>query len=157
MLFISHRANTNGPKSSLENTEGYIKAALNKRYFVEVDVWKIKDNWFLGHDGPQYATTEEFISQPFLLLHAKNLEAFKSMLSLELHCFWHQEDFYTLTSRGIIISYPGCASGEDTICMQPELLSMDTVSNAYAICSDYVDLFKNIKKEERSIGFNETR
>ena len=90
MLFISHRGNTVGPKPELENTEGHIQEALNKQYFVEVDVWKIKDDWLLGHDEPQHATSEKFISQPRLLLHAKNLEAFKCMIDLELHCFWHQ-------------------------------------------------------------------
>ena len=156
MLFISHRGNTVGPKPELENTEGHIQEALNKQYFVEVDVWKIKDEWLLGHDEPQHATSEKFISQPRLLLHAKNLEAFKCMIDLELHCFWHQEDFYALTSRGIIISYPGYASGKDTICMQPELLSMDTIADAYAICSDYIDVFRGVK-EERTVNFNETR
>tara|TARA_Y100000593_G_scaffold83590_1_gene157684 strand:- start:1362 stop:1832 length:471 start_codon:yes stop_codon:yes gene_type:complete len=156
MLFISHRGNTNGPRASLENTEDYIKEAIYKGYFVEIDVWKIKDTWFLGHDAPQYRTNEKFISQPSLLLHAKNLEALKSMLDLQLHCFWHQDDFYTLTSRGIIVSYPGYASGKNTICMRPELVSIDTIADSYAVCSDYVDMLKGGKQKKR-VGFNETR
>ena len=156
MILISHRGNIYGPKSSLENTEGYIEKARQK-YFVEIDVWKIKDSWWLGHDGPEQKTSEEFISQKGLLLHAKNLDAFKTMLDLELHCFWHQEDFYTLTSRGLIISYPGYAAGSNVICMKPELLSMDTIVDCYAVCSDYVGVFGQTQYANKVAGFNETR
>ena len=156
MIFISHRGNIYGPNVQLENTEGYIEKA-RKKYFVEIDVWKIKDSWWLGHDGPEQATNEDFISQKGLLLHAKNLEAFKTMLELELHCFWHQEDFYSLTSRGLIIGYPGYAAGNNVICMKPELISMDTIADCYAICSDYVGIFGGIQSPKMGVGFNETR
>ena len=156
MILISHRGNVYGPNSSLENTEGYIEKA-RKKYFVEIDVWKIKDRWWLGHDGPKNETTEDFIRQSDLLLHAKNLEAFKTMIDEELHCFWHQNDYYTLTSRGLIISYPGYAAGSNVICMKPELLSMDTISDCYAICSDYVGVFRGIKTPHAGVGFNDVR
>ena len=146
MILISHRGNIHGPNPRLENTEGYIEKA-RKQYFVEIDIWKIKDGWWLGHDGPEQTTSKDFISQAGLLLHAKNLDAFKTMLELELHCFWHQEDFYTLTSRGLIVSYPGYAAGNNVICMKPELLSMDTVIDCYAICSDYVGIFGDVQHE----------
>ena len=128
-----------------------------KKYFVEIDVWKIKDSWWLGHDGPERETNEEFISQKGLLLHAKNLEAFKKTLELELHCFWHQNDFYALTSRGLIVSYPGHAAGSNVICMKPELLSMDTIVDCYAVCSDYVGVFEAVPKEHKGVGFNDIR
>jgi len=156
MILISHRGNIYGPHSSLENTESYIEKARQK-YFVEIDVWKIKDSWWLGHNGPEQQTSEEFISQKGLLLHAKNLDAFKTMLDLELHCFWHQEDFYTLTSRGLIVSYPGYAAGDNVICMKPELLSMDTIIDCYAICSDYVGMFGDTQCANKGVGVNETR
>ena len=142
MIFISHRGNLYGPNSQLENTEEHIKEAIEKNYFVEVDVWKLKETWWLGHDIPQHETSKDFIKQKGLLLHAKNLEAFKVMLDLGLHCFWHQEDSYTLTSRGLIVSYPGYAAGNDVICMKPELMSTDTIEQCYAICSDYVATFR---------------
>jgi len=166
MIFISHRGNLYGPNPKLENTERLIEEALSENYFVEIDVWKLNDSWWLGHDGPENETSEDFIKQPRLLLHAKNLEAFKAMIDLELHCFWHQEDHYALTSRGLIISYPGYATGRDVICMKPELSSMDTISKSYAICSDYVAMFRGVTNKEqgersennsRGNSFNDTR
>ena len=147
MILISHRGNTHGPNIALENTEGYITNALKQKFFVETDVWKIKDSWWLGHNGPENETTKSFIEQKGLLLHAKNLEALKAMLDTELHCFWHQDDYYALTSRGLIISYPGHASGSNVICMKPELVSMDTIENCYAACSDYVGIFRGIQDD----------
>ena len=41
MILISHRGNIHGPNAPLENTEGYIEKALKKKFFVEIDVWKI--------------------------------------------------------------------------------------------------------------------
>ena len=149
MIFISHRGNLYGPNPKLENTERLIEEALSENYFVEIDVWKLNDSWWLGHDGPENETSEDFIKQPRLLLHAKNLEALKAMIDLELHCFWHQEDHYALTSRGLIISYPGYATGSDVICMKPELSSMDTISKSYAICSDYVAIFRGVTNKEQ--------
>ena len=146
MIFISHRGNLYGPNFQLENTEEYIKEALKKNYFVEIDVWKLKDDWWLGHDAPQHEIREYFIKQKGLLLHAKNLEAFKVMLDLKLHCFWHQEDSYALTSRSLIVSYPGYAAGSNVICMKPELMSMDTIAKCYAVCSDYVSTFRGTKE-----------
>ena len=157
MILISHRGNVYGPSAKSENTEGHIQKALDQKYFVEVDVWKIKDVWWLGHDKPENQTTEKFISKKWLLLHAKNLEAFKAMLELELHCFWHQDDFYALTSRGLIISYPGYAAGSNVICMKPELISMDTITDCYALCSDYVGMFRGVKEPRKGASFNDTR
>jgi len=140
MILISHRGNAYGPKPELENNPQYILSAAEE-FFVEVDVWKIKDLWFLGHDGPEYEVAEGFLKNKKFLLHAKNLDALKSLIEMDTHCFWHQKDNYTISSRGVIISYPGYAVGENVICMKPELLSMDTIYDSYGICSDYVGLY----------------
>ena len=156
MILISHRGNTFGPEPKLENNPIYIDSAIEDNYHVEIDVWKIKDSWFLGHDGPMYVVDESYLKKKNLLVHAKNLDALKSLLELDVHCFWHQEDYYTITSRGLIISYPGYATGENVICMKPELISMDTISDCHAICSDYVGVYSGRRAGE-GLGFNETR
>tara|TARA_R100001163_G_C5068380_1_gene208553 strand:+ start:11371 stop:11841 length:471 start_codon:yes stop_codon:yes gene_type:complete len=156
MILISHRGNTFGPEPKLENNPIYIDSAIEDNYHVEIDVWKIKDSWFLGHDGPMYGVDESYLKKKNLLVHAKNLDALKSLLELDVHCFWHQEDYYTITSRGLIISYPGYATGENVICMKPELISMDTISDCHAICSDYVGVYSGRRAGE-GLGFNETR
>ena len=144
MKFISHRGNIDGPNPEWENDPSRIEDVLNKGYDVEIDVWKIGSKLFLGHDGPQFPIDYRFIKNESLLCHAKNLEALEYMLKMDdVHCFWHQEDHYTITSNGYIVSYPGYAVTPKTICMRPEAQSYTQLyGSAYAICSDYVEIFK---------------
>lgn len=146
MKLISHRGNTNGPLIPQENKPSYIESALSEGYDVEIDVWKIGSNWFLGHDYHQHPTSISFLRNDHLLCHAKNLEALDCMLNDEIgiHCFWHQEDSYTITSKGLIVSYPSYAVTASTICMKPELLSIGAISEAYGLCSDYIDTFSKM-------------
>lgn len=141
MILISHRGNVYGKRPQLENNPQYILSAVDEKYFVEIDAWKIKNQWWLGHDFPQYETDENFLKNKRFLVHAKNLDALKNLMELDIHCFWHQEDHYTITNKGVIISYPGHACGDNVICMKPELLSMDTVADSYGICSDYIGFY----------------
>lgn len=140
MKFISHRGNINGPRPADENHPTYIEAALNLGYDVEIDVWKVGPHLWLGHDNPTHDIDKEFLMDDRLLCHAKNLEALDLMLKNDnIHCFWHQEDHYTLTSRGYVVSFPGYATTSKTICMKPELIDAQSVSSCYAICSDYIE------------------
>ena len=74
MILISHRGNTSGPRPQEENNPEYIKKALEK-YDVEVDVWYVDEEWFLGHDEPLYRIELEFLKQKGLWCHAKNIES----------------------------------------------------------------------------------
>ena len=155
MILISHRGNTSGSNVFDENKPLYIQKALDDGYHVEIDVWNINNSWFLGHDNPDYETSIEFLSTPKLLVHAKNLEALKKLISYkQIHSFWHQEDNYTISTKGIIISYPGQAVGEKVICMKPELLSLDTLKGCYGICSDYISRYTTSIKPNKT-GFTE--
>ena len=144
MIFISHRGNMNGSNPEKENQPNYIAEAWGTGYEVEIDVWRIGEKWFLGHDNPQYKVDLKFLQNERLLCHAKNLEALDHMLMLgDIHCFWHQEDHYTITSKGYIVSYPGYAVTPRTICMKPELQSYSNLYGiVYAVCSDWVEMFE---------------
>ena len=108
MLFISHRGNTTDIQPDRENSPEYILEALDLNYDVEVDVWYIDGQYFLGHDKPQYNVDKSFLSNSKLWCHAKNKDAlFEMMKSDDIHCFWHQEDNYSITSKGIVWVYPG--------------------------------------------------
>ena len=156
MKLISHRGNIRGRHPDLENDPAYIKQDLSLGYDVEIDVGKINGNWFLGHDDPSYPIYLNFLMNPKLLCHAKNLSALDGMLvHTNIHCFYHADDPYTLTSGGYIVSYPGYEVTNRTICMKPELARPNL--NCYAICSDYVELFKKMDTGSVSVGFNETR
>ena len=52
MILISHRGNLNGKMPQNENHPDYIDEAIHAGYDVEVDVWMIDNELFLGHDEP---------------------------------------------------------------------------------------------------------
>jgi hypothetical protein len=107
MIIISHRGNLSGPDPWNENKPSQIKKALNQGYHVEVDVWKTKEGWYLGHDKPQFRIAKNFLRNPKLWCHAKNLAALGEMIKeTRIHCFWHEKDSHTLTSKNIVWTYP---------------------------------------------------
>jgi hypothetical protein len=141
MILISHRGNINGRFESYENEPNYIDKALEKGYDVEVDIWMIEGNFYLGHDKPQYGITLEWLDKRKneLWIHCKNIEAmewFNSLLGT-YNYFWHQEDTLTLTSKGYIWAYPGKQPIKTSIAIMPEIYN-DDISQCLGICSDYI-------------------
>jgi len=148
MKYIAHRGLTEGPDSTLENRPEQIMKSLAQGYGCEIDVRFINEKWMLGHDNPNYEVSFEFLEQPNLWIHAKNLDALYILgASRKLNFFWHQEDNFTLTSQGYIWTYPGHELTEDSIMVMPEYVD-STLYNAYtaecyAICSDYITKIKS--------------
>lgn len=108
MKVISHRGNLNGRDEAQENCPSYVQAAVDAGYDVEIDVWHIDGELYLGHDRPQYKIHDSWLNEMrnFLWCHAKNDSALAKLLELGVHCFWHETDKFTLTSRGIPWCYP---------------------------------------------------
>ena len=101
MILIAHRGNTLGRKKELENKPEYITDTLQKGYDVEVDVWSIDKQFYLGHDKPQYKIERSFLQNKKFWCHAKNIEAFYRMIDdNKIHCFFHDKDKVALTSKG---------------------------------------------------------
>jgi len=140
LVLIAHRGNTNGSNSSSENEPSHVVGALQRGFDVEIDVRLIQGQWFLGHDFPQYPVKFDFLKKNGLWCHAKNLEALKGMLEEDIHCFWHQNDDYTLTSRGYIWAYPNKQVGKKTICLMPEQTGQNP-AGGYGVCSDFVERY----------------
>ena len=145
MILISHRGNLNG-KSNMENRPGHINKALWQGFDVEIDVWYIDDEFWLGHDIPQYKIEENFLENPRLWCHAKNIDTLYKMTSNSLiHSFWHQDDDVTLTSRGYLWTYPGKQLTEKSICVLPEFEDKKSKvilpKNVAGICSDFIVRF----------------
>jgi hypothetical protein len=142
MILISHRGNINGRKPEFENNPSYIVKAYLEGYNVEIDVWYIDGEWLLGHDNPQYKTDLLFLKNSNFWCHAKNIEALHEMLKYEeIHCFWHQNDDYTITSKGYIWTFPNKIITENSICVLPELYNI-TANNCFGICSDFIENYK---------------
>ena len=146
MLLIAHRGNLNGPNSNLENSPDYVVDAIQQNFDVEVDVWYTNNQLFLGHDNPEYKIHLDFLlsHQSVLWCHAKNIEALNFMLEKDLHCFWHQEDDYTITNKGYIWAYPDkqVPNLSKSITVMPEWHDTN-VSNFSGVCSDYIESYKS--------------
>jgi hypothetical protein len=135
MILIAHRGNVDGP-SNKENTPSYIFRALEMGFDVEVDVW-YRCGWYLGHDDPTYRVDLAYLETPGLWLHCKNYHALQGSLYAGLHCFYHTDEDYVLTSRGFIWTFPGMPGGDRTICVLPEKNKQET-SGFAGVCSDWV-------------------
>ena len=144
MILIAHRGNTNGVNPEKENTVEYIKDALKRGYHCEIDICKYDgEKFYLGHDEPQEAVSIQFLRENKLWCHAKDFKALQAMTALNIHCFWHQDDKYTITTQGWIWAYPGQPGGHNTIAVHPERLTMEQVQEFSGVCSDYVEKFND--------------
>ena len=108
MIEIAHRGNRTGRNLSKENHPEYIEAAIEEGFYVEIDVWYEGDNYYLGHDRADHLISENFLRNSKLICHAKNIEALHKMLAIrpKIHCFWHEGDYCSLTSKGWIWKFP---------------------------------------------------
>jgi hypothetical protein len=142
MQLISHRGNLQGRKPNLENSPDYIQHALDSGVDVEIDVHVVNREFWLGHDEPTYKVEEVFLTNPKLWCHAKTLGALNMMLdNKNIHCFWHQEDSYTLTSQGYVWTYPNEPLCSKSICVMPsEPYKFE--KNIHGICSDNILHYK---------------
>tara|TARA_S200000501_G_scaffold247122_1_gene231516 strand:+ start:12010 stop:12450 length:441 start_codon:yes stop_codon:yes gene_type:complete len=135
-LLIAHRGNYNG-HSLDENKPEYINSVLEK-FDCEIDVWLVNNVLYLGHDKPSYQIEKNWLLDRSnkLWCHAKNFDALNFLLNYkELNCFWHQEDDYTITSKGFVWAYPGFYGSKDrTIAVKPT--TDMNLNSFYGICSD---------------------
>ena len=144
MKIISHRAYIDGADPNVENHPVAIQALLDSGIQVEIDVWYIDEGYLLGHDSPKYQVDEAFLKQEGLWCHAKNKDALERMLASEVHCFWHQEDDYAITSKGYIWAYPSKeTSGKNTVLLFPERHTEIEYSKYDFICTDYINKYLN--------------
>ena len=142
MILISHRGNTNGPKPELENNPKYIKESLTNGFHVEVDVWKLEDKLYLGHDSPEYLVDLKFLDNNMLWCHCKNIEALEFLLNKDVRCFFHDSDDTTLTHDGYMWTYPGKLLTKRSICVMPEKDNWNIPEYVAGVCSDYIELLK---------------
>lgn len=149
MKFISHRGNLRGCEPERENSPDYIDEAIEQGFDVEVDVWKIDESYFLGHDEPSYEIELIWLLNRFnnLWCHAKNFDVFHDLIKYpKLNMFWHQEDDYTITTHNFIWTYPN--KKIEKSCEQQIILLFDWSLNEInipqgGICSDEIILYEN--------------
>ena len=141
MILIAHRGNING-KSNMENHPEYILKAIKNKFDVEIDIWNIKQKWWLGHDKPEYQVSEKFLEDINInsWFHCKNLNALFYM-NKNYKYFWHENDNYTLTSNGYIWTYPNKNFNNKCIIVDNVVRQISKLKIVpFGICSDYVSL-----------------
>lgn len=150
MIIIAHRANLHGPDPGNENSPSKIKEAISLGYHVEVDVWYINGSIFLGHDGPVHRVQRQLLEDDRVWCHAKNIEALEYLVNNNLHCFWHQSDDCTLTTRGYLWTYPGRQITPKSVCVMPEEFDppLEDMVCCAAVCTDYPEKYKIILGKE---------
>ena len=142
MFLIAHRGNINGKVPELENSPDYINAAISNGYDVEVDVWFQDDEFYLGHDFPQYKTSVEYLRNDKLWCHCKNIEALAGLVDKGVHCFFHKSDDVILTSKNYLWVLPRKKLVKDSVCVLPELGYKGTLGLCSGICSDYIERYR---------------
>ena len=142
MLLIAHRGTITGPDPLIENSPDYINEALHNGYDVELDVWVFNNQIYLGHNLPKYDVSIDYLKNDQLWCHCKNIAALKYLLDSGVHCFFHKSDDVTLTSRGIIWTFPNKQLVEASVCVMPEYGYKGDLDKCMGICSDYIQDFK---------------
>lgn len=143
MRMIAHRGLMTGPNSETENDPAQIEKALVEGFNVEIDVHYVNGEWFTGHDKPTFKVSFDWLKNKNFWLHCKNEDAFEELtyVSPQLNYFWHQTDYYTLTSANIPWIYPGKKLIKTGICVLPEdFMDLKDIKKlkVYGICSDYI-------------------
>lgn len=149
MIVISHRGNLDGPDVDTENHPDTIDRAIKSGFDVEIDVRLVENEWWLGHDEPQYQVDWQWLlnRKNRLWVHTKNISALSHLNVLGLspyhkhrtpnvHYFWHEKDTVALTSRGFLWAYPNSDTPENAIAVMPEIAHGD-LSRVLGVCTDY--------------------
>jgi len=142
LYLIAHRGNVAGKNPDFENTPPYLDVALVRGYDVEVDVWYVDGKYYLGHNDPEIETTLEYLSNDRFWCHCKNVEALQQLIRHGVHCFFHQTDDVTLTSKGILWTFPKKKLVDGSVCVMPELGYDGDLFMCGGICSDFIEDYK---------------
>ncbi|OUW35596.1 MAG: hypothetical protein CBD35_06450 [Verrucomicrobia bacterium TMED175] len=145
MKIISHRGCVEGPDQQLENDPKNIDKCLGLGFEAEVDLRLDSNDFFLGHDFAQHKISLNWLLDRAdkIWIHCKNEACIQYLnkLANDLNYFWHQNDTFTLTSKGFIWAFPNPKIYKEAINVLPELEIKDDESLALisplGICTDY--------------------
>lgn len=151
MKIISHRGNLEGPNLEYENTKEYIDIALEKNFDVEIDLWNVENEYFLGHNKADYKVSLEWLEKrkENLWIHTKNFNAFESLLEINRNFifFYYTSEPLVLVSNGKIWTHSPKKIVNPKNCIIPLLgktgLGKSNVKNWFGVCTDFPILLKN--------------
>ena len=128
-----------GPDPKNENKIQQIEEVIKMGFDVEIDVRSIDDKIFLGHDDCIEEVKKDWIEERSnnLWIHCKNLDAVNLFSKTSFNWFWHQQDDYTLTSKGFVWTYPCRSHSSKSIVVLPELCGDNYEFLCSGVCSDF--------------------
>ncbi len=142
-ILISHRGNLIGPNPDLENNPDHITKNVLPKFNCEVDLrFDVeKHKFYLGHDFNQYEIEFAWLEENSekLWIHCKDFFSLNHLINTpsNLNYFWHENDSFTITSKGYIWTYPNSKFyGNKSV--NVDLDKHIKKQNCFAICSDYV-------------------
>lgn len=113
---------------------------------VEIDLWVVNNECYLGHDEPVHRLSiiELLPLSRLGWFHCKNVEAIDKCFNIGLNGFWHEEDKHAVTVQGYNWTYRGNKLGFNSIAVLPELMPEWDISNAWGICTDFPEKYKEL-------------
>ena len=82
-----------------------------------------------------------FISQNTVFREGRHVQK-NERRAEKMHCFFHQSDDVTLTSRGFIWTFPKKKLVEGSYCVMPEYGYEGDIDKCAGICSDFIEAYK---------------
>ena len=158
MKIISHRGNIERIIPERENTISYIDEAIALGYDVEIDIWKIGENLFLGHDAAETKINLNWLEKrkKNLWIHTKNIDAYEYFIKIDndFIFFYHSKEDFTMTSNFLIWAHDYNKISNHSICVVPLLNERQLKENKkhinkwYAVCTDFVKYCEEIAVPE---------
>lgn len=148
MIIIAHRGNIDGINKNTENDPFYIDRAINKGYFVEIDLWFVDNQLYLGHNNPQYPIDIDWIIErkQNLIIHEKNIDCCLCKDLLLTNRVTHNIDDYAITSTHIGWTTKKELLNENTIWVINEKKEDLTGLKLLGICTDYANYYNTLSK-----------
>lgn len=165
VLLIAHRGLLDGPDDDLENSIPAIELARKLGYDVEIDLWYIHGEWYLGHDTPCYKVdmnwlrfmnSNGYLDDNHLWIHAKNIDTAYELRKRRWpgHLFFHEDDRITMTTTGYIWThYKTDYLTPLSVCVLPELTKKWdhlTELDVHGFCTDYVRRLSSILEIDKN-------
>lgn len=149
MKLISHRGNLRGKNKGQENLPNVIVSRIEQGYCVEVDVWHVDDQLFLGHDAPETKVDTQFFKTHYnkLYVHCKNDAALFRLANIPvLELFSHANDPFTISTKGTILISPFTVTTQRRgVLMMPEMsnYSIEDIIQFDGIITDNIEFYEN--------------
>ena len=101
---------------------------------------------YIAHRGNIDKKNDELENNPDYIKNALrkgfDLEALENLIKFKfLNVFWHENDDFTLTSKGYIWTYPGKSLTKNSIAVMPEIKKFQNLESCFGICSDFISTY----------------